>query len=404
MEKDKFKILSLHINVLIFLQFWPNPLFNNVVNNHIMSIVCFITVTSCIPCIWTIYKVFEGMYDIGILFESFICFVNIMAYLTAYWTIFRNKAVIENLINDICIFLPYCPTNLIRDTDASSIRYTKCMYFCLNFTHLPKNLIVYVTLGVFVNLAWPAISPEGCMRQRQSEYLLKHDPCGMPTHNYYPFDASKPIPFWIAFACEALLTCNICILFSMVTAIILGLLMQITEQIKHCCDKFEHINFKGDVETARKEFLECVRYHRAILEYAERVFTVFAPVMSAYLVVTSFATALIGYQIVETDNTQDRFRYAMLLLAWGCLFFMICLYAQILQDESVLIADALYNSDWTCNSIYFRHYIIRVIARAHKPLYFNISFLGKISLTRFVSVMKTAYTVFTVLVTVVDRK
>uniref|UniRef100_A0AAR5P774 Odorant receptor n=1 Tax=Dendroctonus ponderosae TaxID=77166 RepID=A0AAR5P774_DENPD len=338
MEKDKFKILSLHINVLIFLQFWPNPLFNNVVNNHIMSIVCFITVTSCIPCIWTIYKViyiftniicysiciwfrsqvFEGMYDIGILFESFICFVNIMAYLTAYWTIFRNKAVIENLINDICIFLPYCPTNLIRDTDASSIRYT-------------KYLIVYVTLGVFVNLAWPAISPEGCMRQRR-------------------------------------------------------LLMQITEQIKHCCDKFEHINFKGDVETARKEFLECVRYHRAILEYAERVFTVFAPVMSAYLVVTSSATALIGYQIVETDNTQDRFRYAMLLLAWGCLFFMICLYAQILQDESVLIADALYNSDWTCNSIYFRHYIIRVIARAHKPLYFNISFLGKISLTRFVSV------------------
>lgn len=57
----------------------------------------------------------------------------------------------------------------------------------------------------------------------ESEYLLKHDPCGMPTHNYYPFDASKPIPFWIAFACEALLTCNICILFSMVTAIILGI-------------------------------------------------------------------------------------------------------------------------------------------------------------------------------------
>lgn len=59
-----------------------------------------------------------------------------MAYLTAYWTIFRNKKVIETLINDIRIFLPYCPTNLIRDTDASSIRYTKCMY-----TYLRKLLI-----------------------------------------------------------------------------------------------------------------------------------------------------------------------------------------------------------------------------------------------------------------------
>ncbi|XP_050296042.1 odorant receptor 67c-like [Anthonomus grandis grandis] len=387
-------ILQLNIQIFKYLLLWPNASFGRALNVLLLYGYFALNVFFCTPVVWAVlYQVYVGIEDIDVMLEALIAICDIMGYLIAYGCFLKNKEIIENIIKDINIFLKYCPSRVVKDTDLLCISYTKYM-------------IVYVAIGVAFNLVWPLVSRNSCIAQKDSEFYLMHDPCGMPTHNFYPFDANRPEIFWLVYLIEGVYVCHICFVFSLVTVTIIGLMMHIKAQLKCCGKKFQRINYNGDREGIQKEFVICVNYHQEILEYAKRTFNVFKSVVVGYVLITSFATAVIGYQIVQADNIQDRLRYMMLLLAWMFLFFLICLHAQKLQNQSVSIADSVYNSNWyiSLNDVDLKRKIMMVIARAQYPLYFKIEYIGVVSLLRFVAVMKTAYSFFTLLLTATGKK
>jgi len=56
-----------------------------------------------------------------------------------------------------------------------------------------------------------------------------------------------------------------------------------------------------------------------------------------YISLTSFIMAIICYQIVDPKiSAQDRIKYAILLIAWCLLVYLICYYGQKVQDEVFL--------------------------------------------------------------------
>ncbi|KAF7274160.1 hypothetical protein GWI33_013166 [Rhynchophorus ferrugineus] len=391
-------ILNWHVQVLKYLFLWPKDCFTKK-QNKFFSYGYFILSTSfAIPVVWaSVYQLYVGIEDYNILVEALIAVCDITGYLVVYYCLLKNQETVENILKDIQIFLEFSEHTIITDVDE------KCSYYT-------KYLILYVTIGVSLNVGWPLISKENCIESRGSEFYLQHDPCGMPTQNFYPFDASKPYIFWIVYIIESNYCFHICYAFSLATSIVTGLLMHVIAQLKHCGKTFEQVfnsteYHENKEQIIKQKFQWCVRYHQVILSYSERIFNVFSTMLIIYVTITSFTLAVISYQIASSKtNVQDRLRYAMLLIGWLLLFSFICFYGQKIKDESMNIADAVYNSNYFEHNTALRRDIILVIARAQKPLTLKAKYMGTISLVRFVSVLKTAYSFFTLLLTVADEK
>ncbi|KAL1516578.1 hypothetical protein ABEB36_000476 [Hypothenemus hampei] len=380
-------VLSFHIQILEHLFIWPKSS-KSIINMCFIYLVCCLMFVTVMPCYWTI--VFLGNYEIEDFLEASISIFNTFGYATAYYSLLKNKGVIEKIIKDINIFQKYCPSNIIQGVDTK-------------FTRLTKFLLIYIILGIFTNAVWKLISIDSCKAERGAK-LLKHDPCGLPSRTYFIFDVSKPEIFWFLFVLGNLCVLHICLVFVMASSLFLGLLAHISTQLTYCAHKFETFNYQQEWTTLNKDFLIYVNYHRAILTYAKDVFRIFRSTIDVYITITSVSIAIIGYQIVTSKDLDKRFVFTMLLCGWQIIFFLICNSIQHVQDKSISVSDALYNSKWTTklDKTSLRLNIVMVISRAQKPISYAIPCIGVMTLERFLAIVKSSYSIFTLLVTTTD--
>ncbi|XP_023309856.1 putative odorant receptor 92a [Anoplophora glabripennis] len=110
--------------------------------------------------------------------------------------------------------------------------------------------------------------------------------------------------------------------------------------------------------------------------------------------------AVIGYQIISADNLMDKLRYFLHLMGWIGMLFITCFYGQMILDESITIADAAYQSEWYNGPEHFKKMICLIIVRSQRPLLLRVASIGVVSLETFVSVIKTAYSYFALLLTI----
>nr|WJJ63319.1 odorant receptor 19 [Pachyrhinus yasumatsui] len=391
---EKIQILNFHVQILKLLFVWPKKCLTKTLNK-LFTYGCFAFIISCnVPVVWAVaYQVSVGIDNLNIFIEALIGVFDIIGCTVVQIFLLKNQQIIAKIIEDINVFLKFCDKKVIKEIDEDCVRYT-------------KYLLIYVTMGVILNLGWPLMSTEHCIISRGSEFYLKHDPCGMVTQHFYPFDASKPHVFWLLFVIETFYCYYICCEFSLGTATVVGLLMHIIAQVRNCGNKFQTVfNKDNDKLTTKARFVKCIKYHQAILEYSNNVCNIFNSMLIVYVTTTSCTLAVISYQIANpSTNMQDRIRYTMLLLGWLLLFFLICYYAQKLEHETVKIADSVYNSSWHDSHINIEMLknITFIIARSQKPLTLEVRYMGTFSLVRYVSVLKTAYSFFTLLLTVTD--
>nr|QXE93217.1 odorant receptor 37 [Eucryptorrhynchus scrobiculatus] len=395
-KSGNYRIMQLHITVLKYLFLWPREALTKRQNTFLMYGYFYLNMANSIPVMLAaVYQFYVGIEDVNALLESLIGICDIIGYTIAYINFLKSQRTIQELIIHLNDLAKYSGNNVIQETNITCTRYT-------------KYLLGYVTLGVMFNAIWPLMTIKSCIKSRVSEFYVKHDPCGLTTHNFYPFDASKGTYFWMVFTTETMYCFHMCYFFSLATAIVVGFLMHIIAHLKCCSSKFEHVfDAVDDSEHSdyqvRHEFANLIKYHQALFEYAGKVFGMFDFMIVVYVSVTSFPLAITGYQIINpTANHQDRIRYGMLLVGWVLLLYLICFYAQQVIDESVKLGDSIYNSRWYKNGITMglNKSVCVVLHRTQRPLNFKVRYLGMISLERFVLVMKTSYSVFTLLITV----
>nr|WJJ63311.1 odorant receptor 11 [Pachyrhinus yasumatsui] len=390
------RILELNIKVLKCLSFWPFDSLTDFQNMIVRNLYFFISlVTDIFSATSMVYQITVGVEDVYILSESFIHTIDFVGYVVVCQHYHRNHHTIRSLIADFEIFETFCEENVIEKVNKKVTQYTKC-------------LLTYVLPGLAFNSVWPLFTKNSCLKTA-AEYYKKHDPCGMPTHNWYPFDASNPAFYWIAYFIEANVINSAVLGFVFGPVLVGGLLMHIIAQLKNCKRIFAETvknnnNFEyWDQEIVKKNLKFCIRYHQTILEYAKVVFKVFGHMLIVYMTMASFTMAAITYQVtILEQNVQDRLRYFMLLLGWIILFFMICYGGQRITDESLDVSHAIYKSNWYNLPVNLRKYILIMIMRAQKPLHLRADYVGFFSLPLFIHVLKTAYSAFSLLLTITN--
>ncbi|KAJ8981818.1 hypothetical protein NQ317_007404 [Molorchus minor] len=144
----------------------------------------------------------------------------------------------------------------------------------------------------------------------------------------------------------------------------------------------------------------CIKYHVAIINYTNRAFSGFNLMLIVHVCLTSLIFGVLGYQIVKVDVVSEKLRYAMHLGGWIFLLFLTCYYGQLILNESTSVASAAYQSKWYNGPTKLRKNICLIIMRAQKPLKLRAASIGVISLETFVSVIKTAYSYFALLLSI----
>ncbi|XP_066259128.1 odorant receptor 82a-like [Euwallacea similis] len=378
--KKKNHIARFPILVLKCLLIWPMDSLSYKQNLYLKtSIICYAAMSSIPIFSGVIYQVFcifyMGIDSPNVLLELLVGLGDLMGYAVAYYCFLRHHQQIEKLINDFEDFAQYSTIKVIEDTEEKSTRYTKYMLYCV----LGSLTLTYI---------WELLSIKSCIAQRGSDYYVKHDPCGMPVRNWYPFDARQPRIFWSIYVIEIMLGYHVSVFFSLATIFIIGFLMHITSQLQCCANKFEYIfDSNSPPDLVKKEFIYLNEYHSKILKYAERVFKVFDILIIVYISLTSALMAVISYQIINPDiDTQDRIKYAVLLSVWCALVYLICYNGQIVQEESMKVGRSVYNSSWYKHdgvAIKLKSNIVFTLGRSQKPLEFRTQLFGSISLFQF---------------------
>nr|QXE93264.1 odorant receptor 38 [Eucryptorrhynchus brandti] len=362
--------------------------------NICLTMLCHLWVLlDCLPPIAAIaYQIAVGIEDVYAIVENVIGVVNYFIFVYTCICFTTQIVNLEKIFNDIRIFLEFCDITVIQNAEKDVQFYTKL------FT-------VYFFVGVLLNGLIPLMNMSNCRKTRVTEFYQKYDPCGNIVRNLYPFDTRGLFRTFSLGATKIITTYFICIGYLGVTMILIGLFIHIIAQIKNCESKLVTIfddASNEDVKEMTKNLKFCVRYHLTIVNYAERVFAVYNMLILVHISITSTIFGLLLFFILKIENYPDKFRYTVQLAGWTGMLFITCYYGQRVTDESTRIVDAAYSCSWYEAPTSLQKSIRLMILRAQRPLTLKAASIGVISLVTFFSVIKGAYSLFTVMVTVSD--
>nr|UTN00972.1 odorant receptor [Semanotus bifasciatus] len=391
------EILTLNIRALKCFLLWPKDNLNWLGNTAVSCLHLTVILMSSIQTLAAIiYQLYIGIEDMNIICESFIGISDCFGFIFIYFCFRKNHGLIKTAIKESSMFLKFCTPEVLTEAEEEVRTYT-------------KGLLLYFSFGLTFNGLIPLYDYENCDKRRLSDYYRQHDPCGMPTRIWVPFDARKPAVYYSIFLLHANACLNICYGVLCITMTLVGLLIHISAQIKNLrqnlSEIFDEVPDAGCESTELALKLEgklkfCVKYHITIINYTNQVFAAFNLMLIVHVTLTSLIFGVLGYQIATVEIFTEKLRYFMHLGGWIALLFLTCYYGQLILDESTTVANAAYQSKWYNGPTYLRKNICLIIMRSQKPLKLRAASIGVISLETFVSVIKTAYSYFALLLSI----
>ncbi|XP_076268078.1 putative odorant receptor 85d [Rhynchophorus ferrugineus] len=385
------EILAFNIKVLKCLFFWPLDTLSPLQNN-IIQFLSYLISTCGGFCTSTpfLHQVFNGIDDASIFGESLIHFINYWGFAYVFYCNIQSRESTKKLIKDFDVFKAFCDESISRNVESKITRYA-------------KGLLLYGTTGITFNALWPIITKESCLSTRSESYQ-KHDPCGLPTHHWIPINSNRIGVYLLIYTVDNFAIVTGIMGFVFLPMTIGGFILHIMSQL----DNFKYVfaNVINKCEDQKDEKIieaglrQCVLYHQSILWYATRVFDTFSHMLIVYILMASFTMAALTYQIIIlNDKLEDKIRFFILLLGWIAMFFMICLSGQEITDKSRSVSEAIYNSNWYNLPVRLRKYVLIIMLRTIKPLRLKAEWVGIFTLPLSVNVFKTAYSFFTLLLT-----
>ncbi|XP_045467047.1 odorant receptor 49b-like [Harmonia axyridis] len=142
--------------------------------------------------------------------------------------------------------------------------------------------------------------------------------------------------------------------------------------------------------------VKCISEHQSII----RTIQDFNNMMKHYLLFDFSLHALqisgVFFFIAKNMLNSNNFLNYVYALSLLIQLFILYWYGQKLLDENESISNAIYMSKWYCEDIKSQRLILLLMQRSQKPLGLMIGPIGIVQLEKFLMILKTVYTIFTV--------
>ncbi|XP_050508889.1 odorant receptor 67c-like [Diabrotica virgifera virgifera] len=262
---------------------------------------------------------------------------------------------------------------------------------------------VYFCVGTVIYGAVPILELKACNERRISEEYRRHDPCGIPLRTWSPLDATDPIEFFVLMAIHtpSWLMIVAVIMAITLTLVVLGFLIHINAQLQYLQSNILHMfdEAKDHLKIRESRVRMCTEYHIAIIRYTKEVFGHFDLLLIVHVSLTSLIMGVLCFQMVFEENASDKLRYFLHLAGWVAVLFLTCYYGQLILTQSGLIGNAVYNSKWYNCPPALQKSVLLMILRSQRPLQLTAASISTLSLQTFLSIIKAAYSFFTLLLT-----
>ncbi|KAL0883468.1 hypothetical protein ABMA27_016840 [Loxostege sticticalis] len=236
-----------------------------------------------------------------------------------------------------------------------------------------------------------------------------HEKGELPTRAWYPYDTTTSPGYEITSLHQVVAVCIGAAVNVSVDTVVTALLAQ-------CCCRLKLLSaclkmlgdgmltnnqgmFKQDQEVDIKANIRsCIQQHQAVLEAADLLQEHFSSPILAQFTVSMVIICVTAYQLAfESSNT-------IALLAMACYFtcmtlqvFLYCYQGHELSVESGNVGAAVYESPWYKMSLPLRRDLLMLMMRSQRLAKLTAGGFTTLSLNAFMAIIKTSYTLFTVL-------
>nr|ARO70233.1 Odorant Receptor 21 [Dendrolimus punctatus] len=227
---------------------------------------------------------------------------------------------------------------------------------------------------------------------------------------WYPVDVTKSPAYEIAYVHQSLAVALVAITTCSLDTMVLSLVAVCRCRIKLL--QLKLTNLFHDMEIDGKRLLSddnnrkvaerlrtCIIKHQAILESGFQIRKCFAYSILAQFSVSTVILCLAAYQLGEVEVSK-KLRLALKMAYLLCMVvqvFMYCYQGNCISEESVEVADTIYEMPWYVCSLPIRKSLLVMMIRSRRPIELTAGGFVTLSLECFMSIIKVSYSFFTVL-------
>ncbi|RZC41550.1 odorant receptor 82a [Asbolus verrucosus] len=254
-----------------------------------------------------------------------------------------------------------------------------------------KLFSFYCGFGILI-YAIIAIQAEPKCRRTNEEKNL-NEICGMFTPIWAPFNIDFFPLKQIAFAIQ---------IYGIVIIIKGGASISFSsyEVAQHIVLRIEHLNgllrkvFDDPDDTIkRRSLINCIRYHRYIIDIFELFDDCYKNCYGCYVIMTGIIFGCIAKQFVQESNVGALIH----LGGWVFSLFFCCHAGQSVLSGSMTIAPAAFESKWYEAPVELQRDLLMLIMRSQLPFYHHATPIGTMTFSLFINLIKTSYSYFTLL-------
>ncbi|XP_060801046.1 odorant receptor Or1 [Amyelois transitella] len=143
---------------------------------------------------------------------------------------------------------------------------------------------------------------------------------------------------------------------------------------------------------------KCVEHYRQIAWFCKEIESIFFEALFFQFLIMAWVICMTVYKIVGLNLLSVEFvsmlAYLMCILAQ---LFLYCYYGTQFKNESGYINQSVYFSNWMSLSPAFRRQLLVIMEYCLPPITPSIAYVVPMTLETFISVLRSSYTLFTVL-------
>ncbi|XP_011503569.1 PREDICTED: odorant receptor 46a, isoform A-like [Ceratosolen solmsi marchali] len=231
----------------------------------------------------------------------------------------------------------------------------------------------------------------------------------LPFRAWIPYEIQTQFHFWIVFFHQTIahvVGANIQIAND---TLVYAMLIQTNMQLQILKNRLKNIsnNFEGrdvtkcstkNINDSKKLLVKCVKYHRCILEYSEKLNNTLRIIIFIQFVVSLLVLCSSVYLLSKMKLVSMQFISLMLYLF--CMLYQIflyCWYGNEIILQSMDLGNVVYIIDWTNLKIKDKKNLLILMLLFCKPIKFTSTFLVTLSIDSYCKILKTSYSIFNLL-------
>nr|QRF70990.1 odorant receptor [Semiothisa cinerearia] len=150
--------------------------------------------------------------------------------------------------------------------------------------------------------------------------------------------------------------------------------------------------------TVFQRLVQVVNRFERLVWYKNEIDSIFNYSLSFQFLAATSGVCLVIYRMTVVSVTSFPFIFlALLFCVLLTQVFLYCYFGNLVEFESRSINDSLYLSDWASLSPSFRRLLLVAMTRWSQPIRPQVCGIIPLSLTTFVQILKSSYTLYTVL-------